>query len=159
MNYRSMHSHMHTNTQLVETSEELSYSFFQSKFYWKSELWAPKWEYSSERDGVYHLAASWPITSIILISLLLHVLWNRPGACFNRKFWPTSINQRRYLRRVVHWIGKVEVEDANPGSTAWVLALRQEDIYDNRKPVSLTGDYRAKRGWCQWGCFLQGFWI
>ena len=64
-------THANVNTQLVETRK--TYFFFQSKFT-ERQLWTPKWEYSSERDGAYHLAASQPITSIILTSLSLYVL-------------------------------------------------------------------------------------
>ena len=128
-----MHScmHMETHNWLKQEALSLFFSFVQSKLS-EYQLCVPNWEYSSEHDGAYHPAASESITSIILTSLLLYVLWNRPGAKgrFNRKCWPTSRIRQGLCEEETLRIGKV-----GNGRVLWadrrasVPALMQEDIY------------------------------
>ena len=61
--------HMETHNWLKQEEFSLFFSFIQSKFS-EHRLCVPNWEYSSEHDGAYNLAASRPITSIILTLLL-----------------------------------------------------------------------------------------
>ena len=143
-----MHSCMHMETHNWLKQEELSlfFSFVQSKLR-EYQLCVPNWEYRSEHDGAYHPAASQPITSIILTSLFLYVLWNRPGAKwrFSRMSWPTSKSQTRCL-----W-------GRNTGLARWELEefckQREEpECSDtgryllNRKPASVTATWEWRRG-------------
>ena len=88
-------TYANVNTQLVETRKTCLF-FLSIQIYWVS-TWAPNWEYSSEHNGAYSLAASHPVTSIILKLLLQHVFWNRPDAKirFIGKSWHTSRNHTR----------------------------------------------------------------
>ena len=61
--------HMETHNWLKQEELSLFFSFIQSKFS-EHQLCVPNWEYSSEHDGAYSLAASWPIRCIILTLLL-----------------------------------------------------------------------------------------
>ena len=65
--------HAHVNKQLIGKKKSCLFSLIQSKFS-EHQLCVPNWEYSSIHDGAYNPGASWPITSIILTSLLLYVL-------------------------------------------------------------------------------------
>ena len=154
-----MHSCMHMKIHNWLKQEELSlfFSFVQSKLS-EYQLCVPNWEYSSEHDGAYHPAASRPITSIILTSEFLYVLWNRPGAKrrFNRKSWPTWRNQTRSLwgRNTWDWQGGKWKSSVSREKS--LSALTQKDIYwTENQPVWLQrgneDGIMTGRGW-----FLQG---
>ena len=147
-----MHSCTHMETHNWLKQEELSsfFSFVQSKV---SEylLCVPNWEYSSEHDGAYHPSASRPITSIILTSLLLYVLWNRPGA-------------KRRFNRVLTYIKKtdeVSMRKKHLGLARWKMEefckQREEPecwlwgrkIFSEQKASQCDWDTGNKEGWCQ----------
>ena len=70
-----MHSYMHVETHNRLKQEELSFFFHSIKISFnQNQLCVPNWEYSSEHDRAYNLAASHPIRSIFLTLLLLYVL-------------------------------------------------------------------------------------
>ena len=98
------------------------------------------------------------IISIILTSLFLYVLWNRPGAKrrFNRKSWPTWRNQTRSLwgRNTWDWQGGKWKSSVSREKS--LSALTQKGIYwTENQPVWLQrgneDGIMPSIGW-----FLQG---
>ena len=146
-NYRSMHSPMHRETHnWLKQGRIVFIFFFQSKFT-ERQVWVSSWEYSSEHNGAYGLAASHPITSIILTLQLQYVLWNRPNATrFIEKSWPTSRNQTRSPRRRNTWIGKVGNGSVASKENSLSAGSEAGRNLVNRKPASLTGTQGTKRG-------------
>ena len=161
---KTMELHIHALMHSCVNKQEfpLCFSLIQSKFT-QRQLCASNWAYSSERDGASIQAASRPISSIILALVLSYVLWNRPGA-------KTRLNRKSKL----HWEirqGLCEEETLRIGKvgnrivlqaqrTAWVSALRQEDIHWTE---SLQVWLRPRE--CTWGdarqanlCKVYGFW-
>ena len=148
--------HANVDTQLVETRKNCVYFFFQSKLNWVS-TWAPNWEYSSEHNGAYGLAASHPITFIILTLLLQYVLWNRPGA---KEDLSESLDVHQGIRQSLCeeetlGLARWEMEEyckqkEQPECRSFLLPCLPSSeagrYLVNRKPASLTGTQGTKRG-------------
>ena len=147
-NYRSMHSHANVNTHLVETRKTCLF-FLSIQIYWVS-TWAPNWEYSSEHNGAYSLAASHPVTSIILKLLLQHVLWNRPDAKirFIGKSWHTSRNHTRSLwgGNTYNWQGGKSKSVASRENSLSAGSEARRYLVNRSQSIWDTGN---KEGWCQ----------
>ena len=145
--------HAHVNKQLIGKKKSCLFSFIQSKFS-EHQLCVPNWEYSSIHDGAYNPGASWPITSIILTSLLLYVLWNRPGAKtrFNRKSWPTSRNQisdEVSVRKKHLGLARWEMEEFCKQREEPECRLWGRKIFSEQKASQCDWDTGNKEGWCQ----------
>ena len=142
--------HANVNTQLVETRKNCVYFFFQSKLNGVS-TWAPNWEYSSEHNGAYGLAASHPITSIILTLLLQYVLWNRPGA---KEDLSESLDIHQEIRQGLReeetlGLARWEMEEYCKQKEQPECRLWGRKIFSEQKASQSDWDTGNKEGWCQ----------